>query len=272
MRGQITKAQVGEAGVRGEMRREALLQYLRVREHATVDELVGQMRVSKMTVHRDLDRLAEQRLVRKIRGGATLATSIVFEGDYAYREQQNRLEKAALAQRMAEMVEPGMAIVLDDSSTAASIIPFLGHKRPLTVITNGLKVIESFRRTDEITLICLGGRYDPVAHAFFGLVCEAAVARLRADLAIFSTSAVRGTSAYLHDPDIIRAKLAMKVAAERSVIAFDRSKVGRSALNLFAPLREFDSVLVTEGLPPETDQALRRDGVRLELVATGAGH
>ncbi len=258
--------------MRGEVRREALLQYLRVRENASVDELVERMRVSKMTVHRDLDRLAEQRLVRKVRGGVTLTTSILFEGDYAYRERQNRAEKAALAQRMAELVEPGMAIVLDDSSTAASIIPFLDHKRPLTVITNGLKVIESFRRADEITLISLGGRYDPVGNAFFGLVCEAAAARLRADLAIFSTSAVRGTSAYLHDPDIIRAKLAMKAVAERSVIAFDRSKVGRSALNLFAPLREFDSVLVTEGLPPEVRQALQKDGVRLELVPSGPAH
>ncbi|WP_027133007.1 DeoR/GlpR family DNA-binding transcription regulator [Geminicoccus roseus] len=252
--------------MRGEVRREALLQYLRIHENASVEDLVAEMRVSKMTVHRDLDRLVEQRLVRKVRGGVTLTTSIVFEGDYAYRERQNREEKAALAARIADQVEPGMAIILDDSSTAASIVPFLDSKRPLTVITNGLKVIESFRRVDEVTLISLGGTYDPVGNAFFGLICEAGVGRLRADLAVFSTSAVRGTSAYLHDPDIIRAKLAMKAVAERSVLAFDRSKVGRSALNLFAPLRDFDSVLVTEGLAPDVHQALQRDGVRLEPV------
>ena len=255
--------------MQGEARREALLQYLRVHENATVEELVERMRVSKMTVHRDLDRLAEQRLIRKVRGGATLATSIVFEGDYTYRERQNRGDKTVLARRMAELVEPGMAIVLDDSSTSASILPLLDAKRPLTVITNSLKAIMTLQRADEITLIALGGKYDPVANAFFGLICEAAVARLRADLAIFSTSAVRGTSAYLHDPDIIRAKLAMKAAAERSVIAFDKSKVGRSALNLFAPLREFDLVLVTEELAPDVQSTLRRDGVHLELVPAG---
>jgi DeoR/GlpR family transcriptional regulator of sugar metabolism len=256
--------------LRGESRREALLQYLRVHENASVEELVEKMHVSKMTVHRDLDRLAEQRLIRKVRGGATLTTSIVFEGDYAYRERQNRGDKAVLARRIAELVEPGMAIILDDSSTAASIMPLLDTKRPLTVITNSLKAIMTLQRADEITLISLGGKYDPVANAFFGLICEAAVARLRADLAIFSTSAVRGTSAFLHDPDIIRAKLAMKTAAERSIIAFDKSKVGRSALNLFAPLRDFDLVLVTEGLAPEFQSALQRDGVPLELVPAGA--
>lgn len=255
--------------MRGEMRREALLHYLRMRENASVDELVEQMRVSKMTVHRDLDRLAEQRLVRKVRGGVTLTPSTLFEGDYAYREQQHCAEKSALAARITEMVEPGMAIVLDDSSTAASILPHLDGKRPLTIITNGQKVIDSLRRADEITLISLGGTYDAVANGFFGLICEAAVSRLRADLAIFSTSAVRGTSAYLHDPDIIRAKLAMKSVAERSVLAFDGSKVGRSALNLFAPLRDFDSVLVSQGLEPDIQQALQEDGVRLELVPFG---
>lgn len=256
--------------MRGEVRREALLQFLRVHENASVEELVEQMRVSKMTVHRDLDRLAEQRLVRKVRGGATLTTTMVFEGDYSYRERQNRSDKAVLARRIVELVEPGMAIILDDSSTAASIMPLLDGKRPLTVITNGMKAIMTLQRADEITLISLGGKYDPVANAFFGLICEAAVARLRADLAIFSTSAVRGTSAYLHDPDIIRAKLAMKTAAERSIIAFDKSKVGRSALNLFSPLRDFDLVLVTEGLDPDFQTTLRRDGVKLELVPASA--
>jgi DeoR/GlpR family transcriptional regulator of sugar metabolism len=258
--------------VRGEVRREALLQYLRVRENASVEELVERMRVSKMTVHRDLDRLAEQRLVRKVRGGATLTTSILFEGDYAYRERQNQDDKLALARRMAEMIEPGMAIILDDSSTAARIVPLLEGKRPLTIITNSLKAIEALRKTEEINLISLGGKYDPVANAFFGLICEAAVGRLRADLAIFSTSAVRGTSAYLHDPDIIRAKLAMKAVAERSIIAFDKSKLGRSALNLFCPLRDFDAVFVTEGISPAFHSALQRDGVPLELVSPASDH
>ena len=61
----------------GEERRRRLLDYLHERPEASVDELAQFLAVSKMTVHRDLDRLQELRVLRKTRGGATLLPSIL---------------------------------------------------------------------------------------------------------------------------------------------------------------------------------------------------
>jgi DeoR/GlpR family transcriptional regulator of sugar metabolism len=253
--------------VTGEERREALLTHLRRRETASVDELADRLGVSRMTVHRDLDRLAELNMVRKVRGGATLLPTTLFEADYAYRERQNRSVKGLIAATIAAGIEPGMAVMLDDSSTTASIAPFLLEKAPLTVITNGMPLISALHGRPGITLIALGGSYDPIADGFFGLLCEIAVARLRADLAVFSTAAVQGASAYLHSEDIARGKLAMKAAAKRSIIGFDATKFGKPALNLFCPLREFDDVIVADLVDEEQIEVLRRDGVRLRLIS-----
>ena len=95
--------------VTGEERREVLLTFLRKRETASVDELADRLGVSRMTVHRDLDRLAELSMVRKIRGGATLLPTTLFEADYAYRERQNRSAKSLIAATIAACIEPGMA-------------------------------------------------------------------------------------------------------------------------------------------------------------------
>ena len=46
----------------GEARRSRILELLRAREAATVEELAELLAVSKMTVHRDLDRLADLKL------------------------------------------------------------------------------------------------------------------------------------------------------------------------------------------------------------------
>ena len=250
----------------GEARRSRILEFLRAREAATVEELADLLSVSKMTVHRDLDRLAELRLIRRIRGGATLQPSVVFESDVGYRARQHLPEKQALARRVSELIEPGMALILDDSTTTSAILPFLLERLPLTVITNCVSVINVLARQEGITLISLGGRYDPISDAFFGIVCETAAARLRADLGIFSTAAVHGASAYLRDQDIARAKLAMMAASDRSVIAFDQSKFGKSALNLFTPLTAFDHVFIPDSTEDRLVAELKKAQVRVEVV------
>jgi len=251
----------------GEARRGRILELLRTREAATVEELAELLGVSKMTVHRDLDRLADLRLVRRIRGGATLQPSVVFESDVGYRARQHLAEKQALAGRVAELIEPGMALILDDSTTTSAILPHILERLPLTVITNCVSLMNKLGRQEGITLISLGGRYDPISDAFFSIVCETSAARLRADLGIFSTAAVHSASAYLHDQDIARAKLAMMAASDRSVIAFDQSKFGKSALNLFSPLTTFDHVFVPDTTDPKLVAGLTQAQVRVEVVA-----
>ena len=252
-----------------EARREAILTHLRNQETASVEELAALVGVSKMTVHRDLDRLAELRMVRKIRGGATLLPSLVFESDHAHRLLRNTAEKEALAARMAQLIEPGMALIIDDSTTSAALLPHLLDKRPLTVITNARRLVNALIDEDEIQVICLGGQYDAVTDAFMDYICEIAITHLRADLGIFSTAAVQGISTYLHYPGLVRLKLAMMASADRSVMAFDHHKFGKSALNLFNRLTDFDQVLLTEGGEPERLDALRTANVRFDVVPVG---
>ncbi|MGA2287990.1 DeoR/GlpR family DNA-binding transcription regulator [Bradyrhizobium sp.] len=254
----------------GEGRRERLLDYLHRKPEASVEDLAQFLAVSKMTVHRDLDRLQELRVLRKTRGGATLLPSIIFEADYAFRIRQNRNLKQALAKAVAELVDPGMAVIIDDSSTTGAVLDELDAVRPLTVITNSLNLTNRLVKSSNLSVICLGGRYDPVTGGFFGLVCESATSRLRADLAIFSTAAVQGSSAYLHDQDVVRAKLAMRSAADRSVLVFDHTKIGKSALNYFSSLAQFDDVFVDDGVDLQHADLLRREKVNLKLVAAAA--
>lgn len=248
-------------------RREAIVEHLRSTETAAVDAFASMFDVSRMTVHRDLDALVEQRLVRKVRGGATLLPSVVFEGDYDYRAKQHPGEKGALGRAAAQLVEPGMAIALDDSSTVAAMLPFLMDKRPLTIITNASPIIRTVERAEGISLLALGGVYDRTVAAYTGLTTERAMRSLRVDLAFMSTACVRASTAYMRDTEeVVRVKLVMMEMADESVLLVDHNKFARTALIRFVDLSAFDRVLVTDGIDRRSREVLRRDKVRLEIV------
>ncbi len=248
------------------MRRQKMLEVIRSQSTVSVEDLAATLDVSKMTVHRDLDALSQQRLVRKVRGGATMQPSVLFEADFAQRGQLNRREKQALAAAAAEFIEPGMAIALDDSTTVASIVPLLREKRPLTVLTNSLALMVELGGVEEITVISVGGTYDRTAHAFFGRVTEDAIASLWIDLVIMSASAVRNCTTYYFNADIARTKQAFLDIADRKVAIIDSSKFRKSGLHKFVHLSAFDQVLVAGELPGETARLLREEGVAYRQV------
>ena len=116
------------------------------------------------------------------------------------------------------------------------------------MITNYLATIQLLHNAPGIRLIVLGGEYFPSHDSFLGIVCEDAIASLRADVFFMSTSAVCNGIAYHQEQEIVAVKRAMLRAAARSILLIDHSKLGKTALHQLAPLSAFDLVVVDDGV------------------------
>jgi DeoR/GlpR family transcriptional regulator of sugar metabolism len=271
-----TGAQQGQAlgQAQGPAARQAALAELVLAEGtAAAADLAERFGVSLMTIHRDLDELERQGIVRKFRGGVTAQPSGVFESNVQYRLKTMRPQKAALAEHALRLVEPGMAILLDDSTTALELARRLrlGDITPLTVVTNFLEAINLLADRRDIRLMALGGDYDRLHSSFLGVSCVEAVEQLRVDLGFVSTSGVHAGHAYHQEQHIVSVKRAMLDAAARTVLLVDHTKLGRVALHRVAPLTRFDLLLVDDGASPEALRDLDEHKVRYEVCATEAG-
>lgn len=231
-----------------------------------LDDLSLRFAVSKMTIHRDLDDLEQAGLLRKVRGGATIEAGGQFESDFRIRETQDADAKSRMARAALDLVEPGMSIMVNDGSMAALLGARLVEKAPLTVITNNAAVIDRLKEAPRITLIALGGSFSAKFNGFFGAVTEAALARLRADLAFVSTPAVAGLQAFHMDEAAVRAKRAMIAAADRKVLLVNHRRFGRSALHVMADLAEFDAIITDAAPAPEDRAAIDRAGIALTIA------
>jgi len=242
----------------------------RLMENGTVDVggLAEALDVSRMTIHRDLDQLEERNLLRKVRGGATIESSLLFESSYAYRSEMATAEKRAVSKAAAEYLEPGQAVMIDDSTTAEPLAEFLPETVPHTVITNAFHLADKVRDMRQVELICLGGSYNSNFESFLGLFCEQAIEAIRADVLFMSTSAIKDGVAFHQNQDAARVKRAMMEVAETTVLLADQSKFGRSGLIRLAALDEFDQVLIGGALDSSVANELDEKGVAFEVVET----
>lgn len=231
-----------------------------------IDRLAERFGISRMTVHRDLDELESRGLLRKARGVATAMSTSLVESSDVYRLGRQSVEKEAIAHAALEHIDPGHAIFLDDSTTVLHLAKLLSSRAPLTVITNVLTLMNELNGVRGISLVALGGNYFNWCSAFMGRMTNAAIARLRADTFIMSTSAITDDTCYHQSLDTVDTKRAMfDVSAQRILLA-DHTKFEKRALHALAHLSEFDLVIVDAETDKEHIERLRSQGVNVEVA------
>jgi DeoR/GlpR family transcriptional regulator of sugar metabolism len=248
-------------------RQEQIADYVLQQSFVRVQELADLFNVSLMTVHRDLDELEAQGILRKVRGGATVQPSSLFESDVRYRLNTALKEKEAIAEEALSCVEPGQAVLLDASTTILALSRRLPSMIPLTVITNCLTIIQELSKVKGIDLISLGGEFFPHHDAFAGIICEQAISALHANVLFMSGSAVSNCVIYHQEQEIVKVKRAMLASASKRILLLDHSKLGKVALHRLAHLREFDLVIVDSGVDEAQLNELYEAHIPVKVVA-----
>ena len=176
-------------------RERLILEIMLKEKQVAVKELSRKLYASEPSVRRDLASLEKQGLIRRIHGGAMLNENGSGETKIPFliRELEESNEKLMIAEKAAAFVNDGDVIFLDASSTAFNMIPFLSSKRDLTVITNGIKAINSLceYKGNNIKIISTGGSVHTTCLALVGEDAFRTIEQYNADACFF---ACRGLS------------------------------------------------------------------------------
>lgn len=242
-------------------RRQLIVEAVMAEGTLRIEDLVERFGISLMTVHRDLDELASRGLLRKTRGIVSAAPTSLIESSDVYRDSRQAAEKTAIAAAAAQHIEPGQAVFLDDSTTVARMVPHLGAKVPLTVITNSLPMMNALKGIRDLTLLGLGGQFQHWCSAFMGPVTTQEIRNLRADTAFISLSAITDGIVFHQSPEMVETKRAMWGSARTRILLADHTKFTRRALHAMAPLEDFDMVIVDDATPPPLIEQMKSRGV-----------
>lgn len=205
---------------------------------------------SLMTVHRDLDDLASRGLLRKFHGGVSALPTSVFESSSDFRMQRRTEAKEALAREALALVEPGMSVMLDDSTTVLALARLLDGVGPLTVLTNYRQVIELLIDAADIRLVAIGGQYSRTHDSFIGPPEQTGLDSYAVDVVFQSTSTMDERMTYHQEQDVVTMKRVMLQAGARRVLMMDGSKVGQTSLHRYVAIGDFTDVILTDDVDP----------------------
>lgn len=242
---------VSTSGLPPESRRDELTSFVNHARSVRVEDLAEAFSVSAMTIHRDLDLLASEGRLERIRGGARAITARLAERDVRLRRHLNAHTKKQLAQTAAQLIEPGSVIALDDSTTVGELGPHLEDRRPSTVITHSLALMNSVATHPGIALVGLGGQYYAETDSFLGSVVVEQAQRLTADAVFVSTTAIKNQALLHPDAEAALTKRALLKTGGRKILIIDSSKFDGAGLYHVMDLEEFDDVVIDEQLASE---------------------
>ncbi|MFE6158746.1 DeoR/GlpR family DNA-binding transcription regulator [Streptomyces sp. NPDC056486] len=197
---------------------------------ATVQQLAKLTGASEMTIRRDLDTLAAQGALERIRGGARTLLLRGEEPPFALRAHEAVDTKRRIAAEISALIADGESVLLDSGTTCLEVARLL-RERPVTVMPLSLQAIHLLGETPgPATLVVPGGQPRASEGALTGPLTLASLAALRFDTAVIGCcglSAADGLTAY--DLDDAAVKKASIAVARRTIVAADGGKLGRTA-------------------------------------------
>lgn len=246
-------------------RRGRLLDMIRVRGFASIDEITKEMGISESTARRDLDALEDQGTARRTHGGVVYAGGIPRIAEFGERQPANWAAKRAIAVQAAEAIADGETVLLDGGTTTYEVARLLVG-RSLQVVTNSLPVANLFASESRTDLVLLGGYVSPRTGVCLGPYANELLGRLHVTTTVLSAAGITTEGLFNAHLLLAETEQAMLRAAGRVIVVADSSKFGRKSLTLVAPLSAINLVVSDNALPASWQEKITSAGPELRIA------
>lgn len=248
-------------------RKESVYRYIFENQSATINNLAALLKVSHMTVRRDIKALEEQGLVVQVSGGAKLSSVIYHELPYQDKASLNHRMKKNLGLYAASLVKDGQVVYLDAGTTNFEIAKQLGERFNITVVTNDFTIANYLMNKKQIELFHTGGRIDKRNLSSVGSVAARVIESINIDIAFLSTSSwdlAHGISTPYEEKLVV--KQAILSSSKKNILVSDSSKYGTYSFYSICKLEDFDMVITDSLIQDEIFFKLKEYGVNLQVV------
>lgn len=252
-------------------RRERLLKLLQADGFVSVERMSERLRVSPLTVRRDLDALQADGLAERVHGGARYlpAARAMDQSEISFYTRQGAqvIEKQAIARAAVQLLKADEILVVDASTSGRYFARTVPTSLPLTIITYSACLPVELVEHPSLQVISTGGVLHRRSLCYLGEEVGRTLATYHPRRAFFGAKGVAlesgCTDALLPE---IQLKAALAQQVEELVILADHTKLGNIGLAGFARIDQVHTLITDAEADPAIVQAIREHGVNVVLA------
>lgn len=170
-------------------RQQEIIKYLKQNHGASVKELSEMLFIGPASIRRDLAKMEKRNLIARTYGGCVLVDSLVTDIPVRVRKKENYELKKKIARLAADYIQDNDILFFDSSTTTAEIIPYIAHKKNLTIITNGITTASLLGEQQDCSIYCCGGKIRPKSMSLIGDSAKAFLKKYHIQKMFFSSRA-----------------------------------------------------------------------------------
>lgn len=247
-------------------RHSIILELLREFGKVDVADLSSKLKVSAVTIRKDLDMLEEKKLLYRTHGGAILADPYIATRKVSEKEKLRPEVKRRIGLKAVELLSPQDALIIASGTTVQAFARCIENMK-LTVITSAMNVAMELLDKPDIEIIQLGGI---IRHSSASAVSEYAIRMLdnfscsKLFLGVDGIDPEYGLSTtHIQEACLNQAMIA---AATKTIVLADSSKFGRRGFSKICNMSDIDWVITDSGISPKMLEAIEEQGVKVTIV------
>lgn len=248
-------------------RHQFILRELQEKGRVTIPKLISDMKVSGVTVRKDLKLLEEKNLLFRTRGGCSMTNPYAIERHINEKEFIKSDEKKKIARLALDLIGENDSIIIGSGTTVFELARILHPEKRLTVITPALKVSLELCNRPNIEILQLGGMIHQSSSSSAGSFAEKVLEELSCGVLFLGVDGI-DLEHGLSITNLMEASLNQKMIrlAQTVVILADNSKFDRRGLGKICNLDQVDYIITDKGAPSATIARIENTGVRV-LIA-----
>lgn len=259
------------------IREELILKLLAERGFVSFRELDAVITGSPATIRRDLERLAQDGRLIRVRGGVKANPGSMKESgrvDFGTRLSgvpfhenvtRNRKEKQAIGKAAAALCVPGEGVMIDGGSTTLQMCPHLAGLN-LQVLTNSLHIVSALLPQSGTRILVPAGAVFPDQNIILSLPGDDSMPKFHAPKLFMGAASIGVQGLMQADVVLVASERRFLERADQIIVLVDATKFDGPSGNVVCGLEEIDTIITDNRISDKTAAMIECAGVKLQVT------
>jgi DeoR family transcriptional regulator, aga operon transcriptional repressor len=248
-------------------RHQHIINKLQHEGQVQVVNLCDELRVSSVTIRKDLKLLEDKGLLFRTHGGATQHNPYTVDRSVNEKEKIQASEKNSIGAAAAKLIAPNDSILIASGTTVLALAKNIKPLENLTVITSALPVALELIRHPEIEVLQLGGLLRKNSSSVAGPYSESILADFSCSKLFLGVDGI-DLEFGLTTTNVMEAHLNRQMIniSQKTIVLADSTKFGKRGFGRICGFEDIDQVITDKGISDHIIKSLEGMGVKVTVV------